>query len=109
MRQASSLAHMRPRHGNQTMKKQKSKNQDDMQIIVEEIEKCRVDKNLSRITSSIHSIGRQESQSQNVAEVIPEQIAGSQQSPNYTQSIMEGTMNLLGSVNDRDEELSGGI
>lgn len=44
------------RHG-QTFKVNRSKNNDEMQIIIEEIEKSRVDKNLSRLSSGIDSMG----------------------------------------------------
>lgn len=99
------LRYLKPRQAvNQTMKRPKSRNQDEMQIIVEEIEKCGVDKSLSKLNSILHSTGRQESRSQNAAGGL--QVAGSHQSPNDAKSLMDGTLNLLGSVNDRDEELS---
>ena len=61
LNKSNSLVYFQQRHHGKTMKKQRSKNAEEMQIIVEEIEKIRIDKNLSKIESEVNSIDRRES------------------------------------------------
>lgn len=94
------------------MGRQKPKTRNEQLIQDEEIGKSVVDKNLIKINSIINSQGRQDnSRNQKETDQLPIQTtqnSNSNQSRNDVKSLVEGNVNIMGSVNDRDEELSTG-